>query len=394
MLFLAGQIFTQVGNQGTFAAALYHMYLLSGSTLQVSLIGLSRGVAVILFAPLGGYYADRLDRRRLLQLSQSFSMCVSLGLGVLTVAGAARPWHLVLAVIFNGTAQTFDGPTRKALIPAIVPHGQLVRGFAVLNPSGQIGKLAGPALSGLLIAVGGPGLMYLADSVTFIALIVILGLLRIPVVPAADRAVGMFSSILEGARFVRQRSIILHLLALDLSATLFTAFRVVLPALALDTLDVGATGYGVLAAAPAVGAFLGGALAYRLAGTPVASGRIVLGATMGMGVSAIALGQSWSFVSALLAVGSIGLFDSLATVIRQAVVLFEPPDRLRGRVSALYSMSATGGPSFGDLNMGFLAGALGVTAALTVGGIVPIVCVVVATVATRTVRDYRAEPTR
>ncbi len=117
-----------------------------------------------------------------------------------------------------------------------------------MNPFAEISKLVGPALGGLFIAVGGPGLMYSVDAVSFLALIVIVAFLRIPHVQPEQSAMNFVSSIKEGARFVKDRPLILHLIGLDLSAMIFAAYRVVLPALTVEVLDVGPAGYGLLAA--------------------------------------------------------------------------------------------------------------------------------------------------
>lgn len=390
-IYLTGVVFSQIGSKGTFAAMMFHMYLLTGSTVQVGLVGLARGAALLLLSPIGGYCADRWDRRRLLQAGQALSMVISLSLAVATLAGAARAWHVLLAAMLAASAESFDAPARQVIIPAIVPPGQLVRGIALINPTNQIGKLAGPAIGGLLIAVGGPGLMYLFDALSFVGLIAILQLLTIPPLRPGERtSLGMWGSIAEGGRFIVRRPIIMQFMALDLSATLFTAYRVVLPALAVDVYQVGATGYGVLGAAPPAGALLGAAVAYRLAGMSLPSGRIVIASTMALGASTIWLGQVRTFGPALVAVGLVGLFDAVATTIRLGAVLLETPDAVRGRVSALYRMASGTGPSVGELNVGWLAGLLGVATALTVGGAVPVLFAAAVVVGSRQVRDYRA----
>lgn len=392
--YLGGVAFSQIGTNGTFAAMLYHVYVMTGSTVQVGLVGAARGIAVVVLSPLGGHFADRLDRKTLLQVSQGLSMVVSLGLALVTYLGVVETWHILVVSLLNSAAATFDSPARKALIPAMVPRAELVQAVALVNPTNQIGKLIGPGLGGILIAVGGPGLMYLVDGITYVALVIILALMTIAPQARADAGVRILSSIGQGVTYLRDRPIILQLMGLDLSATLFAAYRVVLPAIAVDILRVGPTGYGMLLAAVPAGALVGGVIVYRLATASIGAGSLVLATTALYGATAIVLAQSPYFLLALAAAVGLGVFDAIGTTIRHAAVLLETPDELRGRVTSLYGMASRGGPALGELNIGWLAGLLGATAALSVGGLVPVVYAGLIAVVSRRVRQYRtaAEP--
>jgi MFS family permease len=371
-LYWLGVILSQIGTRGTIAAQLFHVYVLTGSTVQVGFVGLSQAIALLVLSPLGGAYADRVDRRRLLQASQAVAMIVSLIIAILTISGNVQPWHIYVSVILHTAAATFDQPARQALIPALVPRDELVHAFALINPSREVAILVGPALAGVLISIWGPEAMYLLDAGTYAALVVILAILHIPRLEIAKRVATLWSSIAEGVAFVRRRPIIWQLMSLDLSATLFAAYRVLLPAIALDVLDVGATGYGLLSAAPSAGALIGAALVFKL--TPVVrSGHLVLASTIAFGLNAIAFAQARVLPIALFAAIGLGVFDALATTVRHAAVQLETPDEIRGRVSAIYQMASRGGPALGDLNVGWIAGYIGPVSALTLGGMVPVV---------------------
>ena len=389
MLYLGGVILSEIGTQGSFAALLFHIYDLTGSTARVGLLVLAYGIASVVVGPLGGYYADRFDRRRLLQVSQGLAMLASLGLGLITLYGDEQPWHLMVAALLISCAAAVENPLRKAIIAALVPSDQLVRAFAVANPLRQFGNLTGPALAGAIIAFTGPGLMYVVDAGTVVALIVILQLMQFSSTQGPTTT-GLWTSMVEGARFIIRRPVIVQLMALDLSTTLFAAYRVVLPALAVDILQVGASGYGILGAAPAAGALLAGIVAYALAATTVAPGNIAMASTVALGACAIMLAQARSLAVAVVAAGGIGLFNAIAAVIRQAAPLIESPDGLRGRVSALYGVFSKGGPAVGDAAMGAVAAAIGVTTALTLGGIVPILYGAAAAFRSDSLREYRA----
>lgn len=387
-LYWAGVVLSEVGTRGTAAANLFHIYQLTGSTLQTGLVGLFQAVALVLLSPLGGAYADRMNRRRLLQAMQAVSLLVSLGLAVLTIAGVIQPWHILVSVLLNSAAETFDRPARQAIIPALIPKKDMVQAFALLNPSREIAILIGPALAGVLIAGIGVEAMYLADVVSYAVLVVVLQLLKIPTPPNEAKHASLRANIAEGFAWLRGRPLIVHLIGLDLACTLFATYRALLPALATDVLGVGAAGYGLLSAAPSAGALIGSAIVYRLAKS-VRSGHIVLAATAAYGVTAMVLAQAPVFALAVLAAGGLGLFDAMHTTVRHAAVQLETPDEMRGRVTSTYQIASRGGPALGDLNIGALAGPLGPVAALTIGGVIPIVAAAVTALRGGDVRDYQ-----
>jgi MFS family permease len=388
-LYWSGVVLSQIGTRGTVAANLYHVYALTDSIAWTGLVGAGQAVALILLSPLGGALADRYDRRRLLQWAQGVSLLVALGLTVVTFSGAVQPWQIVLSVLLTTAAATFDQPARQALIPAIVGKAHIAEAIALLNPSREIAVLLGPLLAGVLIAVSGPGLMYAVDAATYLLLIVVLAFVRVPRLEPKGAAAGsIFGSIAEGARYVVRRPLITSLMALDLSATVLSAYRVLLPALAADVFLLGPTGYGLLAGAPSAGALLASYTVFRVVKDSRRQGRVVLGATFAYGVAAVALAQSpavWLAVGAALLLGAC---DAMATTIRHAAVQIDTPDEIRGRVTAFYQMSSRGGPALGDLLMGAFAGVVGPVAALTIGGFGPILVALGFASRPNRVRDY------
>jgi MFS family permease len=361
---------------------------LTNSTAQVGLVGLSDAIALLLLAPLGGAVADRMDRRVLLQLTQSTSLIASSSLTILTLSGALQAWHIYIAVIAISAAQSFEGAARQALIPALVSRERLVDAFALTNPTRELAILLGPSLAGVLIAVAGAAYVYAFDAVTYAFLVGLLALIHVPAMSGKAKDQSVWRSVVEGFAYVKGRRLVWQLMSLDFAATFFSAYRVLLPSLARDVLQVGAAGFGVLAAAPAAGAIIGSAVVYRLRGYE-RKGWLILGATVGYGLCAMVLALVPVFGIAIVAAGTIGFFDAITTTLRQAVVQLDTPDWLRGRVTAAYQMVSRGGPSLGQAQMGALAGALGGPVALTLGACVTLGYAAFLAIAGRTVRDYK-----
>jgi len=387
-MYWLGTVLSNVGTRGTVAANLWQVLLLTNSTAQVGLVGLSEAMALLVLAPLGGAVADRMDRRTLLQITQSTSLLASLGLTVATFTGTVQPWHIYLAVIAVSAAQTFEGPARLALIPALVSRERVVDAFALTNPTRELAILLGPPLAGILIATIGPGYVYAFDALTYALLVVFLAFIAVSPIAATAKSESVLASIFEGFRYVKERRLIWQLMTLDFSATFFGAYRVVLPTIARDILGVGATGYGVLGAAPAAGAILGSAAVFRLRAFEH-RGWLILGATAGYACGCIVLARVAIFPVALFAAAAIGFFDAVATTLRQVLVQIDTPDRLRGRVTAAYQMVSRGGPSLGQAQMGAVAAQLGAPLALTLGASVTLVYAAMLSLRGNTIRRYK-----
>ena len=390
LLFWSGVVLSQIGTRATVAASLYQVYQLTGSIAATGLVGAAQAVALLTLSPLGGVLADRWDRRRLLQVTQAVAMFAALGMAAVTLTGNVRAWHVIAGVLLTTAAATFDQPCRQALVPALVPREVLPAAIALLNPSREVAVLMGPALGGLLIAVNGPGLVYLLDAITYGVLIVVLFAVRVPPLrrvhegpPPSVRA-----DMAEGARYVRRRPLILSLCGLDLVLTVFGAYRVLLPAFS-DRLDIGPTGYGLLAAAPSLGALLATYSIVRLVTRSRRLGRVLLLSTIGYGVVAIGFAQAPVIGVVLVLALLLGAFDATATTIRHAAVQLETPDELRGRVQSLYQITSRGGPALGDVVIGLAAGVLGPVVALTTGAAVPVLVAAALLTRPNRVRDYR-----
>jgi MFS family permease len=388
-LYWLGTVLSNVGTRGTVAANLWQVLLLTNSTAEVGLVGLSEALALLVLAPLGGAIADRVDRRILLQVTQSTSLVSSASLTVLTFGGWIQAWHIYLAVVAVSAAQSFEGPARQALIPALVRRERVVDAFALTNPTRELAILLGPPLAGILIAVsGGAGYVYAFDAITYAVLVVFLVFIHISPVEGPRRIESVWESIFEGFKYVKSRRLIWQLMSLDFSATFFGAYRVVLPTIARDILQVGATGYGVLGAAPAAGAILGSGIVFRLRSFEH-KGWLILAATAGYACGCVLLANAGGFVVALVAAGWIGICDAMAATFRQVLVQMDTPDRLRGRVSSAYQMVSRGGPSLGSAQMGAVASALGPPLGLTLGASVTLVYAALLALRGRTIRQYK-----
>ena len=365
-LFYGALVVASLGQQIQATANLWQIYEMTDSPLHLGLLGLTRGVPIIALSLMGGIVADRTDRRRLIMLTQALMALISIALGVLTATGAIAVWHLYAATLLTAALNAVNAPARSALVPNLVPREHLLNALALNSTIWQTANIVGPALAGASIAGLGLAPSYALNGGAYVISLGALALMYVG--PVAARAPqSALKSLLEGLAFVRYRSIILTLLAMDCAATFFGSYRVLMPVFARD-LGVGAEGLGLLLAAPAAGGLLGAAIIMSLSDLRY-KGLIVAGGILGYCAALVALALSPWFLLSLLVAGALGLFDSLQATPRSAVIQQITPDDLRGRVSSFQTMLTNGVPPLGQTQLGAVAAILGAPLALIAGAI-------------------------
>jgi MFS family permease len=392
------QLFSLTGSQMQVVAINWHVYLLTKSPLALGFVGLTRVAPIVVFSLWGGLLADRLDRRRIMLATQAAMTVVALGLAAVTFSGSESLWMLYGLNALSAAAVAFDGPSRQALIPRLVPLQDLPGALSLNLSVFQAALIGGPALSGLLIAQSGPGtrglaLIYLLNALSFLAVIFALVTMHTSGAPEPTAGkVQMSEALAEGLRFVFKTPIMVWTMGLDFLATFFSGATSLLPIFADQVLHVGARGYGILAAAPAVGA-LAGALYLSIRPLPDRQGRIFLWAVVAFGGATVIFGLSRNFWLTMAALALVGLADAISTVIRQTIRQFVTPDRLRGRMTSINMIFFMGGPQLGELEAGLVASlfastVVGVTVSVVSGGIATVVLTAAIAAAAPMLRRY------
>ncbi len=395
---IVSQLLSLTGSQMQVVAINWHVYLLTKSPLALGFVGLTRVLPIIVFSLWGGLLADRHDRRRVMIGTQMGMLAVALGLAAFTFAQRETLWVLYLLNALGAAAVAFDGPSRQALIPRLVPAEDLPGALSLNLSVFQAALIGGPALSGLLIAQAGAGtrglsLIYLLNAVSFLAVIFVLVTMRTSGAPEpTEGKVQMSEALREGLKFVFTTPIMVWTMGLDFLATFFSGATSLLPIFADQVLHVGAKGYGILAAAPAVGA-LAGALYLSIRPLPDRQGRIFLWSVVAYGACTVIFGFSRSFWLTLAALAGVGLADAISTVIRQTIRQFVTPDRLRGRMTSINMIFFMGGPQLGELEAGlvatlFASTVVGVTVSVVTGGIATIAITAAIAAAAPMLRAY------
>jgi MFS family permease len=364
-LFLSSVV-SGIGGQLQSVANLWQVYALTGSALHLGLTGVARAIAIILFSLVGGVIADRVDRGKIIILTQATNGIVAVILGLLTAAGLVEVWHIYAATFFNATMMSLSSPARRAVIAGLVPRHHLMNAMALNSVLQKIDRIVAPSVAGVLIATVGLAFTYEINGVAHFVTAVALAFIALGPLPMASQ-VSPLQSLLEGLAFMRVRNIILVLLATDAAAMLFGNYTVLLPILS-DRFDAGPTGFGLLSSAPAIGGFIG-ATAVMWAGDFPYRGRFIVGSILAYCVFLLALAVAPTFsITFLVAVG-LGLTDTLQATPRNAAIQLLSPDQLRGRVSSVQNMLAAGIPEFGKGVLGSAADLVGAPIGLVAGAL-------------------------
>ncbi|CAM01972.1 probable multidrug resistance transporter, MFS superfamily [Saccharopolyspora erythraea NRRL 2338] len=364
-----------LGTHLTMVAVNLQVYQLSGSSLQVGLVGFVFGVSLLAGLLAGGVLADRVDRRKVVLGTRAAVVVVFAGLAVNAAVPHPQLWFVYVAAVFAGAINGLGSPALLAVAPALVGPRHLAAAGALTALATQFGAMAGPALAGVIAAGPGLAVCFAVDAGCFLVSVLLLSFLPAlpPVGEAGDRH--PLRSIAEGVRFVGSNRIVMGLLLVDAWAMVFAMPYALFPELGATHFGGGPSTVGLLYTAPAVGAFAG-ALSSGWVGRTPRAGAVLIGAVVLWGAAIACVGLAPSLWLALAALAVAGFADTISEVVRRALLHNYTPDHLQGRVSGLWLAQGTTAPSVGNLTTGLFARLVSAPAAPLVGGLVCVVGVV------------------
>jgi MFS family permease len=368
-LFFGGQFISLIGTWMQTIAQSWLVYRLTGSSLLLGVVGFSSQIPVFLLAPAGGLVADRWNRQKVVIATQTTSMILAFALAGLALTRRLEVWEIITLAAGLGVVNAFDIPARQAFLVEMVEREDLMNAVALNSSMFNGARVAGPAIAGILVATLGVGWCFFANAVSYIAVIIGLMLMRIENPTALEENESAIENVIEGFQFVRQTGPVRALLLLvGLVSFVAMPVTVLMPIFADRILHGGVQGYAWLMGAIGIGALLG-ALALTTRRDVRGLGRWVFLSAAWFGASLVLFGFSrwmWFSVAVLVPSGFFMMLDMAATnTLLQAMA----PDRLRGRVMALYSMMTGGMAPLGALTAGAAADRIGAPAAVAIGGV-------------------------
>jgi len=344
----------------------WQMYDLTGSALDLGLVGLCQFLPMLLLTLPAGHVADRYDRRLVICICQGIEAMTAAGLALASLTGTISPAVIFIASALMGASRTFETPTMAALLPGLVGPTLLPSALALSASAIQTATIVGPALGGLLY-LAGPGAAYAVVALFFALSSALVLSLRATAAPSV-REPPSVRNLLTGFAYIRSKPIILGAISLDMFAVLLGGASALLPIYARDILHTNALGLGALRAAPAVGALLTSLVLARWA-LRRHVGVTMFTAVAAFGAATIVFGLSTSIPLSLVALAAMGAADVVSVVVRSSLVQLETPDAMRGRVSAVNYLFIGTSNQLGEFESGATAALLGTVPAVVAGGI-------------------------
>jgi len=377
-LYWSGQVVSLVGTWMQQVSLPWLVLSLGGSPLQLGFVAVLQFGPAMILAPFGGVFADRLDKRQAMMVTQAAAAGQAFVLFVLTATGVVEIWMVMTMAFVLGLVNAIDMPLRQSLAPDLVPRRLLANAIALNSMAFNSARVVGPALAGVIIAIGttatgsataGVAINLGINTLTYAA--VLISLLRmdprqIRRHEKPEQHPPVLESLREGFWYAARTPLVLWCLVLlgGIAAFGFN-FQILLPLFADDVLGLGAAGYGALYAAMGVGSLAGSlTLAFMSSrrAIPLMLGGGLVFSTLLIGIAA----SSNVWVAAALILGA-GYSSMLMINTINATVQANTPDGLRGRVMSFYVTVFAGSAPLGGLFAGAVAEAWGVPAAFLAG---------------------------
>jgi len=352
----------------------WQVYAISGSALDLGLVGLVRFAPALALSLVSGVVVDTYDRQRILLAAQAIPVLTS-GLMLAAIATGRVSLPLVYGLVFMaGVSSAFEGPARQSLIPALVPRNLFSRAMTLNSTLQSLSSVSGPAVAGGLIAWQGIGLAYTAHLVAILVSMFVLLPVRVGRSSGSARAGLNLAAIRDGLGYLRNEPVVLGAMTLDMFAVLFGGAKALLPIYAVDILHADAGGYGLLTASLDCGALLA-AMLMAAWPTPTHLGRALLASVAAFGLATIAFGLSRSLPLSILTYAAVGAADQVSVVMRLNTIQLTIPDELRGRVTAVNFVFVNASNQIGGLESGVVAALTSAMFAVVSGGVA---CIAVA----------------
>ena len=358
---------------GTWMQTVAQGWLVLQMTDSAFLLGVDGFLAtgpMLLFSLFGGVVADRLERRKIMMLSQYFQMAFAFTLAALIWVEQVQVWHIFVLSFLTGSAQSFSGPAYISLLPTLVNREDVPNAVAMNSMQFNLARVIGPLFAAAAFAAWGAAVCFAINGLSFVAVIIALSMIRAQRAEAREQERSMLDDMRDGFRFVRARRTLVVLTFLAFAGT-FLGMPVVtfLPVVARSIFGLEATGYFSMVSVYGVGSVTG-ALLVAATAHQARKGRLALMLQLAFAVLLVAFGVSRIFALSLLIAFCAGACIVAVISLYSSLVQLTSTDAMRGRVMSIFMLAFRGGMPLGNLLAGFVAQRWSISVALAVNGAV------------------------
>jgi predicted MFS family arabinose efflux permease len=348
-----GACTSSIGTWMQIVAQGWLIYRLSHSSRLLGLDQFLGGLPIFLFTLIGGVVADRVERRKILLVSQYIQMASAGILTILVAMGIVQVWEILCLSFVSGFAQAFGGPAYSALIPTLVDRDDMPNAIALNSIQFNLAVTVGPALAGITLAHLGEKWCFGLNAVSFLAPIVSLSIITARFLPEKS-AESMFKSFLQGFRFIWSQGAMVGVIVLAFTMTFLSmTTRTYIPVFVQDIFHRGAETYGNMLSLMGIGSIVG-SLAMAGAGNISKKGQfaLLMLICLGAGISIFSLSKVLPLSYGVLVLVGASMMAVFATVI--SLVQLIVTNEMRGRVMSVYNFAFRGGMPMGNLATSWL----------------------------------------
>jgi MFS transporter, DHA1 family, staphyloferrin A biosynthesis exporter len=367
--FWVGTLVSNIGDWMDNVAFNWLMWELTGSGAFLGLLALFRAAPILVFTLFGGALADRMERRRLLQITQSAGMFLALLLSVLVLTDVVTVWQVFAIAAGRGIMMSINMPTRQAMLSDIVDREHLTNAIALNSATMNLTRVLGGSIGGILITLIGTGGVFMVNGLSFTILIITLALMTIPPMAKVAQRRSILRSIGDGLSYIKGSNILLSLIILALAPMIFgMPYMTLLPIFADEVLGIGNEGYGVLVAFTGIGAMVG---ALTIAGTSNMRhrGRVMLIVMIAFGIMLFAFSRSADPTLSYALLLGVGAGQTTYMALNNTLLQTHASDEMRGRVMSVFFLNR-GMVPLGTVGAGFATEFIGVQWTVSIMAIV------------------------
>jgi predicted MFS family arabinose efflux permease len=357
---------------GTWMQEIAQNWLVLEITNSPFLLGLDAflgDIPIFLFSLVGGVIADRMDRRKLLMISQIIQMTSALTLAFLIATNRIQIWHILLSSFVVGTAQAFGGPAYSALVPSLVEKEDLPNAIALNSIQFNLARVIGPVLGGLALKYVGSAWCFGLNSLSFVAVMISLMRLHINFKPP-HTGESILTGVKQGIGFIRKQGAMETLILIAFCMTALAIPMITfLPVFAKNVFHQNEMTYTLFLVCSGLGSITG-ALTVAALGNIANKGRVAMTMliALGAGITGFSLSKSVAASCLLLFVSGAVLMCAFAMI--SSLVQLITPNDMRGRVMSVYNVAFRGGMPFGSFTTGWLVPIFTAPRVLSVNGLV------------------------
>lgn len=377
-LYFFGRSVSQFGTWMQRTAVVWVVYSMTESAFMLGLTIFAEQFPSFLFSAFGGVAADRYNRYKIIQITQILSLIQASILAFLVMTGHQNIWSFIILCVFLGIINAYDIPARQAMINEVVTDDEdLPSALSLSAAMASIAKLAGPALSGIILQKFGAGTCFLINAASFAAVMLSISLMKIKIIPKKTTKKGTFTELAEGFRYLKKEpSISLVIIMLSITGLLILPYDTLIPVYAKEIFKGDAKTFGYISSFIGIGAVLGTVfLASLKKGASMRNILILSTVILSIGLMCFSYTTNfyWSmFFAALTGLGGVAQFTTCNIIVQSEVI-----PEMRSRAISILLTAIFGMLPLGSVLIGFISEKIGAPKTLLLEGIAGVLVAVV-----------------